>query len=163
MKGWVKEPHEIFVGIADDALLFFVPEDGNCHSPVIPGFGRLVGFTKKFKSVDRICGMACPFAKGPAAIITDWIDYGHADQVLELFETSDDDGAMRPRACPGNVKMITPAYGRISRTSIWSDPVTKRVLLAFKFTCLILFIRKLRGSHKEESLCGWQIANRERS
>src|SRR5262249_1482510 len=51
-------------------------------------------------------------AEGPAAIALDRLHHRQRDHVRELLETTEDDGAMRPRAGERDVEMIAVALRR---------------------------------------------------
>src|SRR5207247_2722376 len=114
--------------------------------------GHSVGFAQKLEAVDRVSGgkrragrnLAGRIAKGPAVLISNRIDYRHADRLFQSFQLPNNNGATSPRAGQRNVEMISARLGSVGRRAIIRDPLAKRVGLPFEFAGLTLLVWKLR-------------------
>ena len=117
---------------------------GTVTRPAVVRIGSEIRLAQIPESIYGIGGVPRPVAKRPAALIAKGIHCGHSNDVFQFLELADNDRAMRPRAGPGNVEMITAWDCGVPRTSIRSDPVAKLIPLTFELTFCVLFCRKLR-------------------
>ena len=126
IKRAVKHPTDVVLAVIDNPPCLPVPENGNGHALVVLWIGHSVGFAQKLEAVDRVSGgkrragrnLAGRIAKGPAVLISNRIDYRHADRLFQSFQLPNNNGATSPRAGQRNVEMIAARLGSVGRRAI---------------------------------------------
>ena len=93
----VEHAADVVLGIVDDPVRMLVPKDGHGDAPIKAGTGRRVGLTQISEAVDRVLRVTGAVAKGPAPVVANRVDDGHADGLLQPKQMTRDLVRLRPQ------------------------------------------------------------------
>jgi hypothetical protein len=105
--------------VVDDPPLLLVPQDGDRDAALEVRVGRVVGLLQEVEAVDRIGER--PAGERPSALVA--IGVGVRDADLQPGDRSDDRRPLGPRACQGDVQMMTvrTALGAVAELALLAD------------------------------------------
>lgn len=133
---------EEFVG--DDGLLLLVPQHRHCHPARIGRIRLGVDLVQIVEAIERVAGGAILGQEGPAILAHEMVHDRNRDDVFQLLQRAEDQGAVRPRASPGDIEVITAGLDLEAaclagcRTAIWAYPVAPLRLRAHETAARIL-------------------------
>lgn len=127
--------------IADNRLVFLVPQHRHGHAPGVVRIGAQIELVEEIVVIKIVAGRRWEITvKRPAVFQHQRVDHGNRNEGFETFKLAYDQRAVGPRAGEGNIKMITiflsreAAFAARAWCAVGGQPVTEGRNRALKAT-----------------------------
>ncbi len=107
VKGGIEHANNIRRFVADDGVVFLIPQHRHGNAPGIVRIGMKIELIEKIVLIELVAGGGRKaIIKGPAALQHQGVNHRYVDKWLKAFQRAQDQRAVRPWAGEGDVEMV---------------------------------------------------------